>query len=103
MDLIGGAHSIGRIFIESLPMLAAMVTLFMCGFTALTTNNMRVKTTSVLSIICALLLMVAQASWSWSYFIKGDLLGTDTSNIIWSIFNTLVMGTFCYNSYWIEK
>lgn len=92
-----------RLLLEIVPILLAMVAMFMCGYRALVTNNKVVRNYCLMAVIAAILMLTAQVSWSWSMFIKNSLLGTDFSNIIWTVFNALTMLTFIYAAHWVEK
>ena len=87
-----------RLFWEALPLLAGLAATLICGHKALTTLTHSVRVRSIWAVICAVLLIVAQASWSWTLFVKGDLLGTDAANVVWTMFNTLVMAKFIYTA-----
>lgn len=49
------------------------------------------KTVAMLSMVCAFLLIVAQSSWYVLVVILGKLEQSDFSNLIWTVFNCLVM------------
>lgn len=92
-----------RLFWEALPIIAAIIAIFFCGYRALVTTKKSTLTVSLMSVVCALLMLAAQVSWSWSYFVKGSLLGTDMANLMWTLFNSLVMVTFAYAAYWADQ
>lgn len=49
------------------------------------------KIRSILSILCSILLILAQSSWYTAAVVMGKLEDTWFANQIWTIFNTLVM------------
>lgn len=49
------------------------------------------KIRSILSIICAILLIFAQSSWYTAAIVMGQIEDTWFANQIWTIFNILVM------------
>lgn len=85
---------------EVLPISLAFAVIFYCGFRALVTNNKNVLRDSAMSMIAAAIMMAAQVSWTWTVFIKNDLLGTEAANILWTLFNSIVMLKFLYTAYW---
>ena len=92
-----------RLFFEAVPIFAALVAIIVCGKRAILTSCPRVRTVSLMAVASAVLMIAAQVSWSWTLFIKGDVLGTELANVMWTVFNTLVMVTFAYAAQWGEK
>lgn len=92
-----------RLFWEALPIIAALAAIFFCSYRALVTSKRSTRIASALSVVCALMMLAAQVSWSWSFFVQGSLLGTEMANLLWTSFNSLVMATFIYASYWADK
>ena len=85
-----------RYVLESLPMMLAIL-VFMASilrFGIATTYEGRIAL--VWTGVNAALLMLAQASWWKSYLIDSDLIGTDWSNHLWTVFNTSVMSLCLY-------
>ena len=92
-----------RLFFEAVPIFAALIAIIVCGKRAVMTSCHRVRIASWLAVSCAVLMIAAQVSWSWSMFVKGDVLGTDLANLMWTMFNTMVMVTFAYAAQWRDK
>lgn len=86
-----------RIFFEAIPVLLAVVAIFSCVERALTTRRNHDRNVYILMTICAALMIGAQSSWTYT-MLQGDLLGTDMSNLLWSLFNSLCMASFIYSS-----
>ncbi len=84
-----------RLVFESLPILAAMFAIVFAGRRALITKDTPTRITSILGIICAAIMIAAQTSWAWTLS-KDGLLGTDFANMLWTVFNLLVMLTIIY-------
>jgi hypothetical protein len=82
-----------RIFFEALPIVLAVLAIFVCMTQALNTRRSHDRLVYLLMVLCAALMVAAQSSWTYT-MLKGDLLGTDASNILWSVFNSLTMATF---------
>lgn len=89
-----------RIFFEAIPILMALIAILACGKRAILTSNRNVRLSSALAVFCAALMIAAQVSWSWSMFIQNSLLGTELANVMWTVFNTLVMCKFIYAAMW---
>lgn len=85
-----------RMFFEAIPMVVAFVTVILSLFRGVTSEDQYCKNTSWLFLTSATLLIFAQSSWSWTLFIKQDLLGTDSANVIWTLFNTVTMFSMIY-------
>lgn len=87
--------SAARILLEAVPVLLAVVAIFTCGHRIITIPPRRANDRLVFvgMLLCAVLLIVAQSSWTYT-LLQGDLLGTDTANIVWSLFNTITMAVF---------
>lgn len=85
-----------RLIFEALPIIAAMFTLIIAAKRAMLTDHNSVRLTASLYVVCASLLIFAQSSWSWTMFIKRDILGGDVANIVWTSFNILTMLTMAH-------
>lgn len=92
-----------RYLFETLPLITAIAAIFFAGYRSLISNNLYVRTDSFFTVLLSILLIAAQVSWSWTYFIKKDLIGTDNANLMWTAFNILVMLKFTYTAYWADK
>lgn len=91
-----------RLFVEIIPLFLAFVAIFAAGYRALITKNPAVLKYCIMSIFAATLMIAAQVSWSWTYFIKNDLLGTEIANLMWTAFNSLVMIKIIYAARKVE-
>lgn len=85
-----------RIFFEAIPVAIAFFTVILGTFKALTLTEPETQKSSWLFVLSAVLLIFAQSSWSWTLFVKNDILGTDFANVIWTVFNTVVMISMVY-------
>lgn len=85
-----------RYLFEIFPLILAIVAIYACTRRYQEARRHTDKITFILAIISATLLIVAQLTWLWQYFILGDLLGTWISNSIWTLFNSIVMVCFIY-------
>lgn len=85
-----------RMFFEAIPLVIAFVTVILSIFRGVTSADQYCKNTSWLFLTSAVLLIFAQSSWSWTLFIKHDILGTDSANVIWTLFNTIAMYSMIY-------
>ncbi len=77
--------------LDTIPILLAIVAIFVSSIKLM---NIRRKSDYMIcsfSIVASLLLIFAQTSWWVSVVIDNDLAGTDFSNKLWFMFNTLVM------------
>ncbi len=92
-----------RIGFEAIPVAVAFFVIILGLFKAVTLRTKESRTVAWLSVTSAILLVIAQTSWSWTMFIKKDLLGTDFANIIWTWFNTIVMCSMLYALKAFEK
>lgn len=91
-----------RIFFEVVPLVLAVYAIFTCANRALTTRRAHDRNQFLLMIICAALMIGAQSSWTYT-LLKGDILGTDVANVLWTVFNSLVMVTFSYAAWRVPK
>lgn len=84
-----------RLLLEALPVALAFFAVFACGYRVITMPARRSHDRLVYAgmMVCAALLIVAQSSWTYT-LLKGDLLGTDTANVVWSLFNIATMSVF---------
>lgn len=87
--------SAARIILEALPVLLAFIAIFACGHRVITMPARRANDRLVYTgmLICAALLIIAQSSWTFT-LLHGGLMGTDASNVVWSLFNSATMAVF---------
>ena len=79
---------------QLLPVFLALIAAVVCSRHFATHRRRRDRTAMALAVSASVLLVVAQTSWWTTYLIQGDLLGTWFANMIWTIFNTVVMVVF---------
>ena len=84
-----------RLLFEALPILAAMFALVLSCRRPLITQCPHVRLSACIGALSAVLLIVAQTSWSWSVSV-GHNVGEDIANVIWTVFNLTVMLGICY-------
>lgn len=77
--------------IEFIPVGLAIVAIFFASGNHDYFHTTRDKVVNVLSVIAAIILVVAQSSWYVSAVIDGNFAGTWFANQLWTIFNSLVM------------
>lgn len=84
-----------RLLLEALPVALAFLAVFACGHRVITMPARRANDRLVYSgmLVCAALLIIAQSSWTYT-LLHGGLMGTDASNIVWSLFNSATMAVF---------
>lgn len=92
-----------KLYVEIVPILLAFIAIFASGYRALITKDHRVRNYFVMSVIAAILMIAAQVSWTWTYFIQNNLLGTEIANILWTLFNSLVMVKTIYAARKVES
>lgn len=78
-------------FFQILPIALAFISVFACASRFAKDRRRHDRFAMILAIVCSLLLIIAQTSWWVSYAIQGNLLGTEFSNVVWTIFNSLIM------------
>ena len=84
---------------EFSPVLLAMIALVMCGRSFKIQRRRFDKFKLMLSVIAALLLIIAQTSWYFSSVINQQLEDTWLANYIWTLFNILAMVLIILNAY----
>lgn len=92
-----------RLFFEGVPIVAAFITIVLAAQRAVVTSNDSVRITAMLYMLCSFMLVVAQSSWSWTVFIKKDLLGSDIANVVWTLFNLVTMFSMAYTIRRVEE
>ncbi len=79
---------------ELVPVGLALVAAVLCSMRAREAKTRQYRLSLMLGVVCAVLLIVAQTSWWGTYIVQGHLEGTWLANIIWTVFNSLVMVAF---------
>lgn len=93
----GGSMISIRLIFEMLPIFLAIPAIFMCGYKVLMMRRNHDRTKYILMVVCSVLLVVAQSSWTFTV-LKGLTDGTDIANLVWTLFNSLVMLTFIFST-----
>lgn len=83
-----------RNIFELMPVGLAMVAAVTCSSSAAKTRRKREKFVFYCGTLCSCLLIIAQLSWWTSSVVQGNAIGTWFADVIWTIFNTLVMIAF---------
>lgn len=78
-------------FFESLPIILALIAIVISAKSFHLSRRKADKVRCLLSIIIALLLIIAQSSWYITSVILGKVEDTTFANHLWTVFNTLVM------------
>lgn len=86
-------------FLELLPVVLAFLAAILCAHRFRTTQSKHRKRILIMGVMCAFMLIVAQASWWGTYLLEGGLEGTTFANHVWTIFNSLVMVSFIAFAY----
>lgn len=79
---------------ELVPVVLALVAAVTCASRYSRERRRSDRIVMVLGVVCSILLIFAQTSWWTSYVLQGNLVGTKIANVIWTVFNTLVMISF---------
>lgn len=87
-----------RTFFELLPVALAIVAIILSGVMYNRARRKADKVRNILSIICAVLLIIAQTSWYTTAVVMNKLEDTWIANVIWTVFNILTMLTIIVNS-----
>lgn len=83
-----------KAFFEALPILLAAMA-FMLAIRSYPLERRKTdKMVMVMICICCVLLMSAQSSWWHSVLVIRSSTGEVWANVVWTLFNTAVMGTF---------
>lgn len=78
-------------YLEFLPIVLAIVSIFISTSAYLKARRKWDKVRLMLSIIAAIVMIVAQTSWYTTAIIMGKIEDTTFANHLWTLFNTLVM------------
>lgn len=87
-----------RYIFEIFPIILAFIAIYSCSRRFYETRRRTDKITLILAIVSSILMIIAQSTWLWQYFVIGDLMGTWIANTIWTVFNGTVMVCFIYMS-----
>lgn len=82
-----------RHLFELSPILLALIASVVCSLRYQRDRRKHDRAAMILATVACVTLLIAQSSW-WASTAAGNLVGTDFSNILWTIFNNLVMLTF---------
>lgn len=82
-----------RIVFELMPVFFAALAFVYCGLQISKQDKFIDKTFFIIACINAVLMMLAQISWTWTVYM-GDTIGTLLSDYTWTIFNTSVMVSY---------
>jgi hypothetical protein len=92
-----------RLLLEVLPLVAALASLALVSKALMFAQDNHIRLLCAMALCCTVTMMFAQVSWSWTFLIKGDLLGTDFANVLWALFNFWTMVTFAYAAHRVDK
>ncbi len=85
--------------IELIPVVLGIVAVYFAAGKLASVRRRADTAVTVLSIIAAILMIVAQSSWYTSAIIERNLEGTWFANQLWTLFNSLVMLIIIIYSY----
>lgn len=77
-------------YFDIIPVILAIVALFVMGNTYSKARRSSDKVSIFLSSIACIILIIAQTGWQYSAYILNDIQGTAWANYAWSAFNILV-------------
>lgn len=83
---------------QLVPVILAVIAIYSSVRRFVEDRRATVKTSMIMAVVLSMLMIVAQLSWSWTYLVEGNLIGTWFANTIWTIFNGSVMVYFIYTS-----
>lgn len=81
---------------ELLPVALATIAVILCGLRYSAECKRTVRIPMLMGMISGLLLIVAQTSWWSSIRVEGLPFGTAFADVIWTLFNSIVMACFIY-------
>lgn len=85
--------------IEFIPVVLGILAVYFAAG-KLVTHRRRLDTVAtMLSILAAIVMIVAQSSWYTSAIVEQDLQGTWFANQLWTLFNSLAMIIIILHSY----
>jgi Na+/phosphate symporter len=79
---------------ELLPVALACVAAVLCARSYSRERRRDHRLTLLIGVVCSVILVIAQTSWFTSYIVLGSNEGAAFANVLWTIFNSLVM--FCF-------
>lgn len=82
-----------RHLFEIIPIILACIAAVSCAMRVTKDRRKHDRWGMLLGSISAILLIIAQTSWWAGFVLAGSLQGTWWANAIWTVFNTLTMGT----------
>lgn len=77
--------------LEIIPIILAFAAIYVSANATMTARRSTDRIRAGLSVVAAVLLIVAQTSWYVTSVILGQMEDTSFANHIWSVFNILVM------------
>lgn len=83
-----------RYLFELTPVALALVVSVVCSYRYGRERRMQNRLLMLLGMVNAVLLIVAQTSWWTSFLVQGAGMGTEFADVLWSVFNNLVMVSF---------
>lgn len=78
-------------YFELLPIILAIVSIFISSKAYLIARRKTDKLRLILSIIAAIVMIIAQTSWYTTSVLMGQIQDTSFANHLWTLFNTLAM------------
>lgn len=87
------------VILDIIPIILAFIAAVMAALKIRTARRDTDKMVYIISVVSAILMIIAQTSWWVSYVLLNDLKGTLFSNIIWGITDSLLMIIIILNSY----
>lgn len=83
-----------RIIFELIPVVLAIISAIVCGHSYRRDRRRRGRMALLVATVCSVLLVIAQLSWWTSYIVQGLSLGTEFADVLWTMFNNLVMVSY---------
>ena len=84
-----------RTFFELFPLVLAVVSAAFCSMRYQRDRRKHDRLAMICGTLASVMLVVAQTSWVATH-LAGDLVGENFANVIWTLFNNLVMLTFIF-------
>lgn len=83
-----------KLLFEGIPVFLALFAILFCAKKAAIASDMRETRINLLKMLAAVIMIVAQLHWTWTYLIQGHPLSTGWVDSLWTVFNALVMIIF---------
>ncbi len=81
-------------FFRLVPIFLAVIAAILCARRFYSDRRKHDRMVMTLSVMCSIMLILAQTSWWSSSILEGSLKGAWFTNIIWNIYDALVAITF---------